>query len=66
MSEVMSKVEISTPTAAPPVSAWSLPNVLTYGRIVAVPEQASLFLAQVRAAARGFSSPERARVRALV
>jgi CDP-diacylglycerol--glycerol-3-phosphate 3-phosphatidyltransferase/cardiolipin synthase len=43
MSEIMSKVEISAP-AAPPVSAWSLPNLLTYGRIVAVPVVAGLLL----------------------
>jgi cardiolipin synthase (CMP-forming) len=42
VSDIASKVEAQPP--APPARAWSLPNLLTYGRIVAVPVVAGLLL----------------------
>ncbi|MFL5260706.1 MAG: CDP-diacylglycerol--glycerol-3-phosphate 3-phosphatidyltransferase [Hyphomicrobiales bacterium] len=42
MSDIASKIEVQPP--AQPASAWSLPNILTYGRIVAVPVVAGLLL----------------------
>jgi cardiolipin synthase (CMP-forming) len=42
VSDIASKLEIQPP--APPASAWSLPNLLTYGRIAAVPVVTGLLL----------------------
>lgn len=42
MSDIASKIEAQPP--AQPASAWSLPNLLTYGRIAAVPVVAGLLL----------------------
>jgi CDP-diacylglycerol--glycerol-3-phosphate 3-phosphatidyltransferase len=42
VSDIASKLEVQPP--APAASAWSLPNLLTYGRIAAVPVVTGLLL----------------------
>jgi CDP-diacylglycerol---glycerol-3-phosphate 3-phosphatidyltransferase len=42
VSDIMSKIEVAAP--APQPSAWSLPNLLTFGRIAAVPLVAGLLM----------------------
>ena len=42
MSDIIGKVEVTPPAVQ--ANAWSLPNLLTYGRIAAVPLVAGLLL----------------------